>query len=126
MSKEYGICLKPGMAEHPLKGSYYRQGSNQDRRLARLECQNIEREKSMEPIFTRPDLPRYSKRPFPAYRYLPFQKDPTRPHPLNDPAGHSFSRKRSICPASADAWQCCDLYLYAIDLFNQWLLVGSA
>lgn len=28
----------------------------------------------MEPIFTKPDLPRYTGRPFPAYRYLPYRR----------------------------------------------------
>jgi len=73
----------------------------------------------MEPIFTKPDLPRYTGRPFPAYRYLPFRKDPTRPHPRNDPGGHSFDQEDEyLAHFLPEDWQGCELYLYAIDLFN--------
>lgn len=44
----------------------------------------------MELIFTKPDLRRYTQRPFPPYRYLPFQTNDHLPHPRTDPAGHSY------------------------------------
>ncbi|HEX9779417.1 MAG TPA: DUF309 domain-containing protein [Geopsychrobacteraceae bacterium] len=71
----------------------------------------------MEPIFTDPDLPRYTQTPFPAYRYLPFQSG--RPHPRNDPAGHSYGLAEDYLPSfSGDDWRSCQPYLYGIDLFN--------
>lgn len=73
----------------------------------------------MEPIFSKPYLPRYTARPFPAYRYLPFQKDPARPHPRNEPGGHSFLQDEEyLANFLPGDWQACELYLYGIDLFN--------
>lgn len=73
----------------------------------------------MEPIFTKPDLPRYTGRPFPAYRYLPTRSGATLPHPRNDPAGHSYHAEEEYLPAfTPDDWRHCELYLYGIDLFN--------
>lgn len=72
----------------------------------------------MEPIFTDPDLQRYTQTPFPAYRYLPFQK-PEMPHPFRDPAGHSYGKDEEYLSGfSADDWRTCEPYLYGIDLFN--------
>ncbi|PLX78568.1 MAG: hypothetical protein C0616_14105 [Desulfuromonas sp.] len=66
-----------------------------------------------------PEPPRYTDRPFPAYRFLPFQDDPERPHPRNDPAGHSYQEKdEHLPPFVADAWRECGPYLYGVDLFN--------
>ena len=74
---------------------------------------------SMEPIFTKPDLPRYSQRHFPPYRYLPFQADPPLPHPRTDPTGHSYNLEEDYLPHfAADDWPNCEPYLYGIDLFN--------
>lgn len=62
-----------------------------------------------------PGAPRYSSRPFPAYRFLPGQS----PHPRRNPRGHSFG-----CPEPAPAvvtvqnWQRSDWYRYGVDLFN--------
>jgi predicted metal-dependent hydrolase len=73
----------------------------------------------MEPTFTKPDLSRYTQRPFPPYRYLPFQSDPSRPHPRNDPAGHSYDQDDEYLPTfTTDDWTNCTPYLYGIDLFN--------
>ena len=73
----------------------------------------------MEPIFTKPDLPRYTQCPFPPYRYLPFQTDNPLPHPRTDPAGHSYDREEDYLPHFApDDWPTCEPYLYGIDLFN--------
>ncbi len=63
--------------------------------------------------------PRYSRRPFPPYRYLPFQGDRGRPHPRNDPAGHSYHDDEDYLPQfTADDWSTCEPYLYGVDLFN--------
>jgi len=71
----------------------------------------------MDPIFTDPDLPRYTQTPFPAYRYLPFRSD--MPHPRRDPAGHSYGREEEFLPGFSDEeWRDCHPYLYGIDLFN--------
>jgi len=59
---------------------------------------------------------RYSQRPFPAYRYVPG----VLPHPIRDPAGHSYG----AAPARAGAvwrpedWRSLDDWLYGVDLFN--------
>jgi predicted metal-dependent hydrolase len=66
-----------------------------------------------------PDPPRYSRRRFPPYRFLPFQGKATLPHPRNDPEGHSFDAEEEYLPHfTADDWPNCELYLYGIDLFN--------
>ncbi len=71
----------------------------------------------MVPTFTRPELPRYSQRPFPPYRYLPFT---SLPHPRNDPDGHSYHEDEDYVPHfSATDWTDCEPYLYGIDLFNR-------
>ncbi len=73
----------------------------------------------MEPIFTDPALHRYTQRPFPPYRYLPFQGDSGHPHPRNDPGGHSYHEDEEFLPPFTPAdWRACELYLYGIDLFN--------
>ena len=58
---------------------------------------------------------RYSRTPFPPYRYIPGRS----PHPTRDPAGHSFGTDRPV-QASVDLqdWPRCEPYLYGIDLFN--------
>ena len=73
----------------------------------------------MEPTFSKPDLPRYTQRPFPPYRYLPFQAGSAHPHPRNDPRGHSYHADEEYLPHfAADDWVTCEPYLYGIDLFN--------
>lgn len=73
----------------------------------------------MEPIFTKPDLPRYSQRPFPPYRYLPYRNGTTTPHPRNDPEGHSYQAEEEYLPTfTPEEWRNYELYLYGIDLFN--------
>ena len=63
--------------------------------------------------------PRYTRRPFPPYRYLPFQEEGSLPHPRNDPAGHSYGADEDYLPHfTPDDWTDCELYLYGIDLFN--------
>jgi len=71
----------------------------------------------MEAIFNKPDLPRYSQRPFPPYCYIPFQGN--NPHPRTDPNGHSYNEEEDYLPHfSSDDWRTCEPYLYGIDLFN--------
>lgn len=73
----------------------------------------------MEPIFTKPDLPRYTQRRFPPYRYLPFQAGDSLPHPRNDPTGHSYHQDEEYLPRfNPGEWRTCETYLYGIDLFN--------
>ncbi|HKI51496.1 MAG TPA: DUF309 domain-containing protein [Geothermobacteraceae bacterium] len=73
----------------------------------------------MEPTFCKPDLPRYTRRTFPPYRFLPFQTDSPLPHPRNDPAGHSYGQEEEYLPGFTPAdWRSCEPYLYGIDLFN--------
>ncbi|MEX2176715.1 MAG: DUF309 domain-containing protein [Pirellulaceae bacterium] len=57
------------------------------------------------------DPPRYTQRPFPPYSYVPGQS----PHPLSDPAGHSFGRHDA--PLADDA-ALQAAYRYGNDLFN--------
>lgn len=53
--------------------------------------------------------------PFPAYAFVPGQN----PHPVSDPAGHSFGRaEEAVEPLDPDNWQQSRQYQYAIDLFN--------
>ena len=73
----------------------------------------------MEPTFTQLGPGRYTQRPFPPYRYLPFQSGAPLPHPRNDPAGHSYHQEEEYLPHfTSGAWQTCEPYLYGIDLFN--------
>ena len=69
----------------------------------------------MEPQFALADIPRYTNRPLPEYRHLPFQNE----HPFLDEGGHSFGEKL-LPPKSFGSgnWQYCEEYLYCIDLIN--------
>jgi len=64
---------------------------------------------------SRPRPPRYTQRPFPAYRFVPGES----PHPTRDPQGHSYNQSPET-PGRFDPgrWQECQIYLYGIDLFN--------
>jgi hypothetical protein len=62
---------------------------------------------------------RYSRHPFPAYRYVPG----LHPHPVLDPDGHSFRPPGSPPPPASpllppDRWAECHGYLYGMDLYN--------
>ena len=60
-------------------------------------------------------LPRYTRRPFPAYRFVPGKA----PHPTCDPDGHSYNKTPvQLGIFKSGDWQSCDEYLYGIDLFN--------
>lgn len=68
-----------------------------------------------EPSPANPDWPRYSSRPFPAYRFVPGHN----PHPRRHPLGHSLG-----CPepnpttCSPDNWSQSEDYRFGIDLYN--------
>lgn len=69
----------------------------------------------MQTSSTDSEAPRYSDRPLPSYRHLPFQNA----HPFLDEDGHSFGEKLApIEGFGPDNWMDCDEYLYAVDLFN--------
>ena len=60
-------------------------------------------------------LPRYSDRPFPAYRFVPGQS----PHPRRDPKGHSYEQPEPKPPAFLpEEWWDSEWYLYGVDLYN--------
>lgn len=61
--------------------------------------------------------PRYSQRPFPAYRYVPG----VQPHPVRHPAGHSYDPAPTLnrhAPWRPEDWYTLDAWLYGVDLFN--------
>ena len=61
-------------------------------------------------------MPRFvPDEPFPPYSYVTGRF----PHPMSDPAGHSFGCAPEH-PAAPDPsrWEACRAYLYGIDLFN--------
>jgi len=63
--------------------------------------------------------PRYTRRPLPPYRHLPFQGRATLPHPRNDPAGHSYDADEEYLPQfTPDDWSTCEPYQYGVNLFN--------
>lgn len=54
--------------------------------------------------------------PFPAYSYVPNRG---MPHPISNPAGHSFHRRQAPTPAlDPQHWQANRSYLYGFDLLN--------
>lgn len=72
----------------------------------------------MEPTFTKPELPRYTRRPFPAYRYLPLRVGAP-PHPRTHPAGHSYGQDEEyLARFIPEDWPTSAPYLYGVDLFN--------
>jgi len=61
------------------------------------------------------NLPRYTQKPFPPYRYLPR----TNPHPIRDPEGHSYGRDEVLLNQSdLKDWRQNRSYLFGVDLFN--------
>lgn len=69
----------------------------------------------MEPQFFGSNIPRYTDRPLPEYRHLPFQNA----HPFLDEGGHSYGEKlRPLDSFGSNNWQNYTEYLYSIDLFN--------
>jgi uncharacterized protein len=60
-------------------------------------------------------LRRYCPRKlFPPYSYL----SGLHPHPVTDPAGHSYGENLLAIELDPGRWAECDRYLWAIDLFN--------
>jgi uncharacterized protein len=63
-----------------------------------------------------PNPPRYTTRELPCYSYVPGQF----PHPMSDPAGHSFGHApEAVEPLDEANWRTNADWLWAIDLFNQ-------
>lgn len=61
------------------------------------------------------NVPRYSDRLLPAYRFVPGQT----PHPTRDPAGHSYGiAAEELASFDSAKWATCPQYLYGVDLFN--------
>jgi hypothetical protein len=52
--------------------------------------------------------------PFPPYSFVPGRW----PHPVSDPAGHSFGVRPPPTAIDPARWAACRPYLYATDLFN--------
>lgn len=52
---------------------------------------------------------------FPHYTHIPGAT----PHPVGDPAGHSFGRQEPACDTPDPAnWRACERFLWGVDLFN--------
>ena len=61
------------------------------------------------------DTKRFSKKPFPPYRFIPGQK----PHPTESPQGHSYKKQEeAVLPFEHHNWQRNPTYLYGVDLYN--------
>lgn len=61
------------------------------------------------------DLPRYSSRPLPPYRFVPGAT----PHPTRDPEGHSYGAPAvALDPWRSEEWREIEEWLWAVDLFN--------
>lgn len=68
-----------------------------------------------EPSPPDPAFARYTRAPFPAYRYVPGRS----PHPRRDPRGHSYGTlEPRPTPLDPAAWATSSLYLYGVDLHN--------
>src|SRR5262245_31829542 len=62
-----------------------------------------------------PPQPRYSHKPFPAYRFVLGEN----PHPTIDPAGHSFNvPEEDPGVLTVENWRANETYLYGVDLYN--------
>jgi len=60
---------------------------------------------------------RYTRRAFPAYRYVPG----VHPHPTRHPSGHSYEPRPTLnrhAPWHVEQWRTLDAWLYGVDLFN--------
>lgn len=69
----------------------------------------------VEPQPANPDWPRYSSRPFPAYRFVPGKN----PHPQRNPQGHSFGcPEPDPSPCRPEDWSLSEDYRFGIDLYN--------
>lgn len=69
----------------------------------------------VEPRAPDPARPRYSRRPFPPYRFVPG----LHPHPRRDPRGYAYATPETPPPRmSPDRWRENEAYLFGVDLYN--------
>ncbi|MFO0760865.1 MAG: DUF309 domain-containing protein [Byssovorax sp.] len=69
----------------------------------------------MEPTPPDPTFPRYTRAPFPRYRFVPGQT----PHPRSDPRGHAYGRPEArVERIDPGDWARSELYLRGVDLYN--------
>ena len=69
----------------------------------------------VEPTAPDPRRARYSRRPFPPYRFVAGLN----PHPRRDPKGHAYGLPEVPPPSvPPDRWRENEDYLYGIDLYN--------
>lgn len=69
----------------------------------------------VNPSSANPEWPRYSTRPFPAYRFIPGHH----PHPRRHPQGHSFGYPEpNPAPCNPEEWSQSEDYRFGIDLYN--------
>lgn len=61
-----------------------------------------------------PDWPRYSSKPFPAYRFVPGRN----PHPRRNPQGHSLEHLEPYPTCRPEDWSLSENYRFGIDLYN--------
>ena len=88
-------------------------GQHEQRRLLGASRQSDQQ--VVEPGASDSERPRYSSRPFPAYRYVPG----VTLHPRRHPDGHSYGQPEAAFSApTPDQWQTSDAYLYGVDLYN--------
>jgi hypothetical protein len=70
---------------------------------------------SNEPHAPNPSWARWTRIPFPSYRYVPGAL----PHPHRDAEGHSYGKREEVHrPWSPPEWRTLERYLYGIDLYN--------
>ncbi|TWU22826.1 DUF309 domain-containing protein [Bythopirellula polymerisocia] len=61
-------------------------------------------------------VPRYCQLPFPPYSYVPGSGTP---HPVSDSRGHMYGNPEPpTLPLDPEHWPGNEIYLYAVDLFN--------
>ncbi len=65
-------------------------------------------------LIPQPVHPRYSARPWPAYRFVIGEA----PHPTADPEGHSFGKQEPAQILTMENWKENEDYLYGVDLYN--------
>jgi uncharacterized protein len=68
-----------------------------------------------EPDTPDPTWPRYTRAPFPPYRFVPGRS----PHPRRDPRGHGHGLPEpAASPVDPEGWAASEAYLRGVDLYN--------